>query len=300
LPVPVGSSAGKCYEKAVVSATLVRNRRLELRILYIGEIVGSSGVFCVKQLLPELIKERSIDFVIANGDGATGGFGIGKSHAVYLHKLGINVLTSGECIYYKKDMVPHLSKAPYLLRPLNYPYGNPGRGWACFQAGDQKIAVINVLGQASFRRVHLANPFLLMTDLLARIRQETGLIVLDFHAATTAEKNSMFYHLDGQVSAVLGSHSKVLTADERILPGGTAVITDTGRTGSSYSVGGLDPEIEIRKLVTQIHEHSKAAWKKLELQGVLLDIDAEGKALAIERIKEECEGAEDDRESYSA
>lgn len=277
-----------------------RERRFDLRVLYIGEIVGSSGVFCVKQMLEELIKERSLDFVIANADGATGGFGIGKNHAVYLHKLGVNVLTSGECIYYKKDMVPHLSKAPYLLRPLNYPYGNPGRGWAQFPVGKEKIAVINVLGQASFRRVHLANPFLLLPELLARIRQETGTIIVDFHAATTAEKNSMFYHLDGQVSAVLGSHSKVLTADERILPGGTAVITDTGRTGSSYSVGGLEPEIEIRKLVTQIHEHSRASWKNLELQGVLLEIGADGKAVSIERIKEECEGAEDDRESCSA
>jgi metallophosphoesterase (TIGR00282 family) len=198
------------------------------------------------------------------------------------------------------DMVPHLSKAPYILRPQNYPYGNPGRGWSYFQVGQRKIAVINLLGQASFRRVHLHNPFLLLPELLARIRQETRIIVLDFHAATTAEKNSMFYYLEGQVSAVLGSHSKVLTADARVLQGGTAVITDTGRTGSSLSVGGLEPEIEIHKLLTQIHQHSRASWKRLELQGVLLDIDDEGKAVSIETIKEECEGAEDDRESYSA
>jgi len=260
-----------------------------VRVLYIGEIVGSSGVFCLKNLLAEVKRELGVGFVIACGDGATGGFGIGRNHAVYLHKLGIDVITSGECIYYKKDMVPHLNRASYILRAANYPQGNPGRGWAVYEADGCKVAVINLLGQAGFARVHPANPFHLASDLAARIAQETRIIIVDFHACTTAEKYSLFYHLDGQVSAVLGSHSKVLTSDLRVLPGGTAVIAGTGRTGSRHSVGGLEPEIEIRKFLTQIHEPSRVCWKDLELQGVVMDIGEDGKASGIEIVRRVCE-----------
>ena len=259
-------------------------------MLYIGEIVGSAGVYCVKSQLASLRQELAVDFVVACGDGATGGFGIGKNHSMYLHKLGVNLITSGECIYYKKDMVPHLPRAGYILRAANYPYGNPGRGWAVLEAAGRKVAVLNLLGQSGFNRVHLANPFLLATDLVGRIAQETRTIVVDFHAATTAEKYTMFYHLEGQVSAVLGSHTKVLTADARVLPGGTAVIAGTGRTGSGDSVGGLEPAIEIRKFTTQIHELSKVAWKGLELQGVLLDIGEDGRATAISVLRRTCGG----------
>jgi len=263
-----------------------------LRILYIGEIVGSPGVFCVKSRLAELKEEKNIDFVIACGDGATGGFGIGKNHSVYLHKLGVNAITSGECIYYKKDMVPHIPKASFILRAANYPYGNPGRGWNVFRVGKQSIGVVNLLGQSGFNRVHLNNPFLMIEGILEKIAAETETVIVDFHASTTAEKYTMFYHLDGKVAAVLGSHTKVLTADARILPGGTAVIAGTGRTGSRYSVGGLEPEIEIRKFLTQIHEQSRVTWRDLELQGVLVETNEEGKAVAIEIVREACE-AED-------
>jgi hypothetical protein len=192
-------------------------------------------------------------------------------------------------------MVPHLPHAPYILRAANYPYGNPGRGWTIAEAGGQKIAVLNLLGQSGFNRVHLANPFHLATDLVARIAQETRLILVDFHAATTAEKYTMFYHLDSQVSAVLGSHTKVLTSDARVLPGGTAVIAGTGRTGSRDSVGGLEPEIEIRKFTTQIHEFSKVCWRELELQGVLVDIGPDGKATGIQIVRRPCPGGEAQR-----
>ncbi len=252
-------------------------------------------MFCIKNLLSNLKRERQIDFVIANADGATGGFGVGKSHSVYLHKLGIDILTSGECIYYKKDMVPHLDRASYMLRPANYPYGNPGRGWKiCTTKDDKKIAVINLLGQSGFNRVHLNNPFLQLPDLVAKISQDTNIIMVDFHASTTAEKYTMFYQMDGKVSAIFGSHTRVLSADECILPGGTAVISGTGRTGSSVSVGGLEPEIEIRKFITQIHENSKTAWKDLELQGVIVVADEDGKAVDIERIRVECKESNHD------
>jgi len=265
-----------------------------VRILYIGEIVGSAGVFCVKSRLEELKSENRIDFVIASADGATGGFGIGKNHAVYLHKLGVDLMTSGECIYYKKDMVPHIAKASYVLRAANYPPGNPGRGWGVYSCRAGKIGVINLLGQSGYNRVHLNNPFLLVRELAARIAPETSTIVVDFHATTTAEKYTMFHHLDGQVSAVLGSHSKVLTSDARLLAGGTAVIAGTGRTGSQLSVGGLEAEIEIRKFMTQIHEPSRISWRELELQGVVVETDGGGKAVSIEILRVPCGEAEHD------
>ncbi|HET6486707.1 MAG TPA: TIGR00282 family metallophosphoesterase [Spirochaetia bacterium] len=259
-----------------------------IRILFIGEIVGKSGVWVVKELLPKIRKERSIDFVIADGEGATGGFGIGKSHAVYLHKLGVDSITTGECCYYKKDIVDHFARAPYLLRPANYPPKNPGRGFMIYQQNGHKIAVISLLGVAGFKRVHLKNPYTLLPKLLDLIVPETKSIVLDFHAVTTAEKATMFAVADGRLSAVIGTHTKAITSDERVLPGGTAVITDAGRTGSLDSVAGLDPDIEIRKLTTLIHEYSREAWTTLELQGVVLEIGDDGKAAKIERIRESC------------
>ncbi len=258
-----------------------------IRILFIGEIVGKSGVWCVKELLPKVKQQHSIDFVIADGEGATGGFGLGKNHSVYLHKLGIDCITLGECAYYKKDMVEHIARSPYILRPANYPQKNPGRGWMVYEAGERKVAVISLLGQSGFRRVHLKNPYSLLPKLLESITSQTRTVVVDFHAVTTAEKATFFWVANGKVSAVIGTHTKALTADERILSGGTAAITDAGRTGSIESVAGLDPEIEIRKLTTLIHEYSKEAWGKLEMQGVVLEIDGDGKAVGIKRIREE-------------
>jgi len=271
---------------------------LGVRVLFLGEIVGKGGVFCVKKILPKLKEEKNIDFVIANGEGTTGGFGIGKNHAIYLHKLGIDVITGGEKIYFKKDIVPHLVKAPYMLRPANYPPGNPGRGWRIYTLGDgQKIAVITLLGQSGFNRVHLSNPFTFLPDIVDRLKGDTPIIIVDFHAATTAEKYTMFHHADGKVSAVIGNHFKVQTSDETIMPKGTGTICDAGRTGSQISVGGLDPKIEIEKFLVQIPERSRDAWEGLELQGVMLDIDDAGKTTAIERLQIPCEEVPNDRNS---
>jgi len=268
---------------------------LSIRVLFIGEIVGKAGVFCVKNLLPSIKRDKNIDFVIANAEGTTGGFGLGRNHSIYLHKLGIDVLTGGERIYYKMDMVPHIQKAPYILRPANYPPGNPGRGWRVYSVNGQKIAVICLLGQSGFTRVHLSNPYTFLPDLLSRVNQETRNVILDFHATTTAEKYTMFHLADGKVSAVIGTHTRALTADETILPGGTGVICDSGRTGSSDSVGGMEIETEIQKFLTAIPERSKDAWDGLELQGVIIDIDDNGKATSIERLRMKCEVQPDDR-----
>jgi metallophosphoesterase (TIGR00282 family) len=261
------------------------------RIAFLGEIVGKAGVYCVKQKLPSLVGELNVDFVIASAEGATGGFGLGKNHSIYLHKLGIDVLTGGECIYYKRDMVEHIQKARYILRPANYPPGNPGRGWRVYKTDRFAVGVVVLLGQSGYDRVHLSNPFSFLPEIASRIREQTDIIIVDFHATTTAEKYTMFYHADGLVSAVIGTHTKVMTADETILPKGTGVICDVGRCGSQDSVGGLDPGVEIQKFLTQIPERSRDAWSNLELQGVIMEIGARGKTESIERFRLQCEEA---------
>jgi len=263
-----------------------------IRILSLGEIVGKPGVFCIKSALQQLKEHYGASFVTANGEGATGGFGLGKNHSIYLNKLGIDVITTGEKSFYKKDMVGHIAKAPYMIRPANYPPSVPGRGWRTYQAGSATVAVITLLGQSEFTRVHLSNPFTLLPSLVDRIREFTSVIILQFHAATTAERNAMFFHADGMVSAVIGTHSKAITADARIFPRGTAVITDTGRCGSLTSVGGLKPDIEIQKFLTQIPERSEETWEDLEIQGVLIDIEENGKASSIETIRYPVSGGE--------
>lgn len=261
---------------------------MSIRVLFLGEIVGKAGVFCIKNHLSKIKEEKNIDFVIAQAEGTTGGFGLGKNHSVYLHKLGIDVLTGGECIYYKKDMVGHIQKASYILRPANYPPGNPGRGWWIYRRENFSIAVIVLLGQAGFGRVHLSNPFTFLPELVSRAEEETKMIILDFHACTTAEKYTMFHHADGKLSAIIGTHGKTLTSDAAVFPGGTAVLCDAGRTGSIDSVGGLDPKVEIRKFITQIPERSKDAWGRLEMQGAVIEIDESGKAVSIESIRRSC------------
>ena len=260
---------------------------MTLRVLYIGEVVGKSGVYCVKTLLPGLKRERGIDLTIAAVEGATGGFGIGKGHAAYLHKLGVDVLSTGDFAYFKRDIVGHFRHADYMLRPVNYPPSNPGRGWLVTDT-EPPLGVVTALGLAGLPRVHLRNPFEQLPRTIQQIKTKTPLVLVDFHATTTAEKATMFAYLDGHVAAVIGSHTRVLSADDRILPGGTAVITHAGRTGSLDSVGGLDPEVETRKMLTQILEQSKEAWQTLELQGVLLELGEDGRALSIERLRMPC------------
>ncbi|MFW5686512.1 MAG: TIGR00282 family metallophosphoesterase [Spirochaetota bacterium] len=253
-----------------------------MRILFIGEIVGKAGVFCVKSLLPSLRKELEVDFVVANGDGATGGFGIGKSHSVYLRKLGVDVITGGDQTFFKKDMVPHLESAYYMLRPTNYPPAAPGRGWRYYNLpGDQKVAVISMLGLSGFDRAHASNPFTYLPELASRVRKETPHIIMDFHATTTAEKYTMFFLADGEISAVIGTGTRVQTADAQVLPKGTAMIGDAGRTGSRDSVAGLDPGPEIRKFLTGVPERSSDTWVNLELQGVLVELADDGRATSI-------------------
>lgn len=270
---------------------------MPVRVLFIGEIVGKPGVFCIKKQLPQLRADLEVDLVIANADGATGGFGIGKNHAVYLHKLGVDVITTGDQAYFKKDIVGHFDSASYMLRPANYPPGNPGRGWRVFRAGEQRVAVISMVGMSGSDRSHPTNPFTYLPELVGRAKKDTPIVVVDFHAVTTAEKATMAHMATGHVSALLGTGTRVRTADARIMGEKTAVITDVGRTGSRTSVGGLDPGPEIEKFLTQMPIRSSDVWDDLMLQGVLVEIDDDGAATGIRIVEAACEGGEHDRTS---
>ncbi|MDR0410567.1 MAG: YmdB family metallophosphoesterase [Treponema sp.] len=256
-----------------------------MRILYIAEIVGKAGIFALKQGLPELRRRYTPDFIIADADGATGGSGLGRNHAIYLRKLGIHVLTTGECSFYKKDLVENIEKMHYVLRPSNLNANVPGYGSRVYRIGDKKIAVAVLLGQSGFLRTHGDNPIMLLPILVERLRQETPFIIVDFHAQTSAEKKTLFAVADGLCSAVIGSHSRVQTADETVLPGCTAVLTDAGRTGSIDSVGGNDAQACINEYLTGIPDWTHEAWGKLEVQGAMVEIDEKGKAVNIVRVQ---------------
>ncbi|MDR1277576.1 MAG: YmdB family metallophosphoesterase [Treponema sp.] len=257
-----------------------------MKILYVAELVGKAGVYALKNGLPALKKRYTWDFFILNANGATGGNGLGRNHAAYLRKLGANVLTTGECCFYKKDLTENLEKIPYVLRPENLNPEAPGFGSRIYKTENGKVAVAALLGQSGFDRVHGNNPFALLPSLLERLRQETPYIIVDFHAEATAEKKALFFAADGRCSAVIGSHNRVQTADEAILPGGTAVITDAGRTGSVQSVGGCDIKSRIQEYLSGIPDWTREAGTQPEIQGVFIHLGQDGKALSIERFRE--------------
>lgn len=289
-----------------------------MRVLYIAEIVGKPGVYCVKSTLSSIKKKRDIDFVIANGDGATGGYGIGKNHSIYLRKLGVDVITGGDQTFYKKDIADHIEKAYHHLRPANLPPEMPGRGWRHYTVSldtepespttttadatpdsnetvgettdnRHKIAVVNLIGQSGFGRIHGGNPYTYLKNVLERIAKDAMAVIVDFHALTTAEKYTMFHYLDGNVTAVIGSGQRVQTADAHVMSSGTAVICDAGRTGSINSVHGFLPDPEIRQFLTGIPIRSEETWEQLELQGALIEIDpTSGYVTSFEAIREAC------------
>jgi len=264
-----------------------------MKILYVAELVGKTGVYAFKKALNELKTRISWDFMIVCADGATGGNGLGRSHAAYIHKLGANAITLGECCFYKKDLTENLEKTPYVLRPENLNPEAPGIGYKFFKAGSgqygdnsgEKIAVAVLMGQNGFNRLHINSPFTALPCLLEKLRKQTRYVIIDFHAQATAEKKTLFYTADGFCSAIIGSHTRVQTADETILNGGTAVISDAGRTGSFQSVGGCEISSRINEYLTGIPDWTKDAWEAPELQGVYLELAKDGMAVSIERIR---------------
>ncbi len=257
-----------------------------MKVLFLGEIVGKCGVGVLKKALKPFKKERGIDLVIANGEGATGGFGLGAQTAISIQHFGVDIITLGEKAFYKPDMVDNIAKRDRVLRPANYSETVPGRGIKYLNVDGKSVCVINTLGMGNFTTPHLNNPFNFAETLVANAKGQTNFIFYVFHASTTAEKVAMGFLLNGQASAVVGTHCKVLTSDGQILSGGTAYITDLGRCGSSMSVAGFDPETEIKHIRTQTMVRSKECWDKPQLQGLLCEFDdTTGKAVQVETIR---------------
>jgi metallophosphoesterase (TIGR00282 family) len=256
-----------------------------MTIFYAAEIVGQAGVGAFRRGLLALQERYKIDFVVASADGATAGGGLGRGHAGYLRKHGADAITLGDFSFYKKDLTQDLDKLPFIIRPYNLVSTAPGRGARVFNTrGRERIAVAQLLGQVGFPKLHGDNPYQQAVPLLEKLRKETPYVLLDFHALATAEKKTLFALVDGLCSAAIGSHTRVQTTDNRVLPGGTACITDAGRTGSRISVGGLVPEIAVRAYLTGIPAWQKEAETDCALQGVLIEIGKDGRARRIERV----------------
>lgn len=257
-----------------------------MKILFIGDVVGRPGRQVLSARLGRLIDTRRIDFVIANGENAAGGFGLTLDTVRDLFALDIHVLTSGNHIWDKKEIIDHLDRYPELLRPANYPPGLPGRGSGVFlTSAGIKVGVLNLEGRVFMN--NLECPFRIADAMIEELRREASVILVDFHAEATSEKVALGHYLDGRVSAVVGTHTHVPTADERILPGGTAFITDVGMTGSRDSVIGIRKELAIEKFLNQWPVRFEIAKGEPLLNAVLIDVDEQsGCARSIERVME--------------
>ncbi|HTY21466.1 MAG TPA: TIGR00282 family metallophosphoesterase [Geobacteraceae bacterium] len=262
---------------------------MPVKLLFIGDIIGKPGRQAVSRELHRLIDRHMVDMVIANGENAAGGFGITEETANDLFKCGIEVLTSGNHIWDKKDSLAFINREERLLRPANYPEGTPGRGSGIFStAGGIKVAILNLEGRVFMN--NLECPFRTADREIARLQAETPIILIDFHAEATSEKTSMGWYLDGRVSALIGTHTHIQTADERILPGGTAYLTDAGMTGSIDSVIGIRKEEAIYKFLSLLPTKFEVAKNNLRLNGVVVTVDETGgRALEVERINIGCD-----------
>ena len=254
-----------------------------MKVLAIGDVVGKPGRRVVKKLLPGLKKQHQVDLVVINGENAAGGLGLTSETARELLDCGGDVITSGNHIWVQKEILPYLNGKLPIVRPLNYPPGAPGRGYIV--AG--KVLVVNLMGRTFMNNV-LDCPFRTMDRLLGELEKRPPVVIVDFHAEATSEKVAMGKYLDGRVSAVLGTHTHVTTADERVLPRGTAYISDIGMTGPIDSVIGDNAEDVLSRFLTGIPNRLTVAEGRVMLNAVLIEIDpGSGKASKIERIYRE-------------
>ena len=243
-----------------------------MKILFIGDIVGSPGREAVEKLLPGLKKEFSLDFVIANAENAAGGSGITEKVSQELFGSGVDVLTSGDHIWKKREIFEIINQQERILRPINFPAGAAGRGAAVFKTKDsRKIGVINVNGRVFMEALDC--PFKATLSAVEELSKETKIIIVDIHAEATSEKVALGWYLDGRASAVLGTHTHIQTADERILPKGCAYLTDAGMTGPYDSVIGRRVEDVLERFITCVPVRFEVASENIQLQGAVLDID---------------------------
>lgn len=265
-------------------------------ILFLGDIVGEPGRRAVIDLLPRIREREGIDFVIVNGENSANGRGITPRISIDLLRAGAAVITTGDHIWDQKDVIPYIDTEPRLLRPINYPPGTPGQGSVVLETAKGKVGVINVQGR-TFTAPILENPFRAMELEVTRMREETAVIFVDVHAETTSEKVAMGRFLDGRVSAVVGTHTHVQTADEQVFPGGTAFLCDAGFCGPSESCLGRDVDAIIRRFWTGLPVPFPIAKGEVRLHGAIVEIDpTTGRAQSIRRVAEryEAEGAPPD------
>jgi metallophosphoesterase (TIGR00282 family) len=256
-----------------------------VKLLFIGDIVGEPGRKAVKAIAPRLRAERGIDLVIANGENSAGGSGITPATAKEIFAGGVDIITSGDHLWDQKEVNELLATEARFVRPINYPADTPGSGVRYWEAGGLKAAIINVQGRTFMPA--LENPFRVLQVEVPRVREQARVIFVDVHAEATSEKIALARMLDGQVSAVIGTHTHVQTADEQIFPGGTAFLCDAGFTGPHESVLGRDVTPVIERFLTNQPRRFTLAKKRVLLQGALVEIDpASGRALSIERISE--------------
>jgi metallophosphoesterase (TIGR00282 family) len=262
-----------------------------LTVLFLGDIVGEPGRNAVIARLPELKEKHALDFIIVNGENAAGGRGITGKITIDLLRAGVSVVTTGDHIWDQKDIIAFLGLEPRLLRPLNYPEGAPGSGSIVLETPKGKIGVISVQAR-TFMQPILENPFRAVEAAVTKMREETSNIVVDAHGETTSEKIALGRFLDGKVSAVIGTHTHVQTADEQIFPGGTAFMCDAGMCGPVNSILGRKIEPIMNRFISNLPASFPVAGGEVRLHGALIEIDeSTGRAVRITRIDEQGPGA---------
>ncbi|MHB8580857.1 MAG: TIGR00282 family metallophosphoesterase [Ignavibacteriaceae bacterium] len=256
---------------------------IPLNVLFVGDIIGKPGLNIVQTWLPGLIQKYKADFVIANGENAADGKGCTEKEGAILFNLGVNVITGGNHTWDKHQSQDYLRVEPRALRPLNYPKGTYGNGYIVSETKKGKVAVINLQGRTFMASIDC--PFRIAEWALAKLKNETNMIFIDFHAEATAEKMAMGIFLDGKITALVGTHTHIQTADERILPNGTGYISDVGMTGPYESVIGMKSQAAINRFIFQTPQKYETAENDVHLSAMHFKIDAEtGKTIEIERI----------------
>jgi metallophosphoesterase (TIGR00282 family) len=253
-----------------------------VRVLFIGDVVGSPGRRGLARAMPELRTRHAPDLVIVNGENAAGGLGITEGTAKELFAAGAHVITTGNHVYKHREVYEYLDRTERVVRPANYPHGNPGRGDTTVEVAGQRVAVVNLSGAVQLNVAR--SPFAEIDSILDRLNREADAVIVDFHAEVTSEKVAMGWHLDGRVAAVFGTHTHVPTADARILPGGTAYISDAGMTGSRAGVIGVKREQALEAFLTQMPIRFETAEEDVWVMGAVVEVGPGGLGKSIEQI----------------